>query len=177
MEGANKSGFCKSFTCWNRQKYVPIAVVKIHYCSIVESHFQYCCSVWGCCNTTEILQLQILQYRAARFLTKSQFDAPSKPLNKSLGWQTIEELIDRQSKLTVFKGLNDLAPKLLSETFIKIAECTSRNLWNTTTDLRLPPKNFSTGQKCFSFRGARIWNSLATEAKKASSFDALKNQI
>ena len=93
------------------EKYLPIAVVKTLYSSIVEPYFQYCCSVWGCCNSTDILKLQRLQNREARVLTNSQFDALSRPLIQSLGWQTIGQLIDRQSKLTVFKCLNDLAPR------------------------------------------------------------------
>ena len=110
-------------------------------------------------------------------MTNSQFDAPSKPLIQSLGWQTIEQLIDRQSKMTVFKCLNDLAPRYLSELFIKNADCAARNLRNTTTDLRLHLKSSSTGQKCFSFRGAKNWNSLSTEVKQASSLNAFKNHI
>ena len=94
------------------KKYLPIAVVKTLYSSIIEPHFQYCCSVWGCCNSTDILQLQRLQNRAARVLTNSQFDAPIKPLIQSLGWQTIGQLIDRQSKLTVFNALTTLLPDI-----------------------------------------------------------------
>ena len=67
--------------------FLPLSVVKNLYTSIVEPHFQYCCSVWGCCNSTDILQLQRLQNRAARIVTNSQFDAPSKPLIQSLGWK------------------------------------------------------------------------------------------
>ena len=37
--------------------FLPAAVIKTLYTSIVEPHFQYCCSVWGCCNSTDILQL------------------------------------------------------------------------------------------------------------------------
>ena len=159
------------------KKYLPIAVVKTLYSSIVEPHFQYCCSVWGCCNSTDISQLQRLQNRAARVLTNREFDAPSKPLIESLGWQTIGQLIDRQSKLTVFKCLNDLAPRNLSELFTKNVECASRNLRNTSTDLRLPLKSSSTGQKCFSFRGAKIWNCLSMEAKQAATLNAFKTQI
>ena len=40
------------------QKYakniLPIASVKVLYTSIVEPHFRYCCSVWGCCGATSI---------------------------------------------------------------------------------------------------------------------------
>ena len=61
--------------------FLPEAIVKTFYISIVEPHFQYCCSVWGCCNSTDIVQLQRLQSRAACIVTDSH-----------LGWKTIEEL-------------------------------------------------------------------------------------
>ena len=35
--------------------------LRIMYTGIVEPHFPYCCSVWGCCGVTEINQLQRLQ--------------------------------------------------------------------------------------------------------------------
>ena len=73
--------------------FLPETIVKTLYTSIVEPHFQYCCSVWGCCNSTDILKLQKLQ--------NSPFDASSKPLIQSLGWKTIEELIDRQVNLSL----------------------------------------------------------------------------
>ena len=38
--------------------FIPEAIVKTLDTSIVEPHFQYCCSVWGCCNSTDILLLQ-----------------------------------------------------------------------------------------------------------------------
>ena len=40
---------------------------------------------------------------------------------------------------------------------------------NTVTDLKLPRKNSATEQKCFSYRGAKLWNSLSAESKQASS--------
>ena len=51
--------------------FLPEAVLKTLYTSIVEPHFQYCCSVWGCCNSTDILQLQRLQNRAALIVANS----------------------------------------------------------------------------------------------------------
>ena len=67
--------------------FFPEAIVKTLYISIVEPHFQYCCAAWGCCNFTDISQLQRLQNRAARIVTNSHFDAPIKPLIQSYGWQ------------------------------------------------------------------------------------------
>ena len=107
--------------------FLPDSVVKTLYTSIVEPHFQYCCSVWGCCNSTDILQLQRLQNRAARIVTNSHFDAPSKPQIHSLGWKTIEVLINRQVNITVFKCLNGIAPKYLCDIFTKKTVNATRN--------------------------------------------------
>ena len=101
----------------------------------------------SCCNSTDILQLQKLQNREARIVTNSPFDASSKPLIQSLGWKTIEELIDRQVNLTVFKCLNSTAPKYLCDIFTKNTVYATRSLRNTNTDLRLPLKSSANGQK------------------------------
>ena len=157
--------------------FLPESIVKTLYTSIVEPHFQYCCSVWGCCNSTDILQLQRLQNRGAHIVINSHFDAPSKPLIQSLGWKTIEELINKQVNLTVFKYLNSIAPKYLCGTFTKNTVSATRSLRNTNTDLRLPLNSSANGQKCFSFRSAKCWNGLSTEAKQTTSIKAFKYLI
>ena len=147
------------------------------YTGIVEPHFRYCCSVWGCCGATEINQLQKLQNRAARIVTGSSFDTPGQPLIKRLGWKTIDELIASESNIMVFKSLHELAPQYMCNLFTKTSQLTSKNLRNTATDLRLPKKNSKNGQKCFSFRGAKSWNGLSAESKLASSLNRFKQCI
>ena len=88
------------------KSFLPKETLKTIYTGIVEPHFRYCCSVWGCAGSTEINQLQKLQNRAARIVTNSSFDAPSSPLIKSLGWKTIQELIQNESQTMVFKSLH-----------------------------------------------------------------------
>ena len=78
------------------------------YRSIVEPYFHYCCSVWGCCSSTEKDRLQQRQNRAARIITGSSFTTSALPLIESLGWKTIEELISNETKVCVFKALNSL---------------------------------------------------------------------
>ena len=159
------------------KSFLPMTSLKTLYTGIVEPHFRYCCSVWGCAGSTEINQPQKLQNRAARIITNSSFATPSRPLIVELGWKTIEELIGNESKTMVFKSLNDLAPQYLCNLFTRNSACASRNLRNTETDLRLPKKNSANGQKCFSFRGAKLWNSLPAESKTASSLNGFKKSI
>ena len=136
------------------KSFLPLASLKTLYTGIVEPHFRYCCSVWGFAGSTDISQLQKLQNRAARIITKSSFDTPSRPLIVELGWKTIEELIGNESKTMVFKSLNDLAPQYLCNLFTKNSACSSRNLRNNETDLRLPKKKFSKWAKMLLFPGS-----------------------
>ena len=106
--------------------------------------------------------------------SNSPFDVPSKPLIQSLGWKTIEHLINRQVNPTVFKCVNNIAPKNLCDIFIKNTVDATRSLRNTNTDLRLPLRSSANGQKRFSFRSAKCWNSLSTKAKETSSIKAFK---
>ena len=55
------------------KKCLTFYALAILYTSMVEPHFRYCCSVWGCAGTTEINHLQKLQNRAARIVTSSSF--------------------------------------------------------------------------------------------------------
>ena len=46
-------------------KVIPDSSLKSLYFSIIEPHFRYCCSVWGCSGANTLLELQKLQCRAA----------------------------------------------------------------------------------------------------------------
>ena len=79
----------------------------------------YCCLIWGCCGKTKIDRLQKLQYRAPRIVTNSNYDAPSMHLIRSLGWETIDDLINQEIKTTTFISVNDLAPQYLIDFFTR----------------------------------------------------------
>ena len=113
------------------KNFLPIASLKTLYSSIVEPGFRNCCSVWGCCGKTDVDQLQKLQNRAAKVVTNSSFDAPSRPLIRSFGWKTVRELVDQDSRLMVYKSMNGLAPRYKSNLFTRISASSSCSRRNT----------------------------------------------
>ena len=121
------------------------------------------------CKSCKIVLLESLQIAA--------LIPPSRPLIEELGWNTIEQLISNESKTMVFKSLNELAPQYLCGLFAKNSQCSARTLRNADTDVRLPKKNSANGQKCFSFRGAKLLNSLSAESKQASSLNIFKKSL
>ena len=77
----------------------------------------------------------------------------------------------------VYKCIHGLAPQHMSNLFTRNSASGSRSLRNKKTDLKLPQKTFANGQKCFSYRGAKLWNSLPTETKQAPSVNIFKQNI
>ena len=65
----------------------------------------------------------------------------------------------------------------LCNLFTRNSACSFRSLRDTEADLRLPKKNSAIGQKCFSFRGAKLLNSLPPESKAVSSQNGFKKSL
>ena len=76
------------------------ALIKI-YKTVIEPHFDYACTVWEDMDATLALKLQKLQNRAARIITKSDYEVRSADIFKNIGWKTLQ---NRQYDL---KEVND----------------------------------------------------------------------
>ena len=72
----------------------------------------------------------------------------NKPLEASGGWTWL------------------LAQLEIYNLFQRNSECNSQDLSSTAMDLRLPMNTSLNGQKCFSYRGAKLWNALAIEVNR-----------
>ncbi len=110
------------------------------------------------------IQFQKLHKPAARIVTNSIYNAPDRPLIEGLGWMTIQGLIQNESRTMVFKSLNGLAHNTCVTFSQKIQNAPPvASVCTTKIDLRLPIKKTANGQKCFTFRGAKLWNGLSAE--------------
>ena len=119
--------------------------------------------------------MQTIQNRAARIVTNSPYDASAAPLIQNLGWPTISDLTRKETATLVYKSLNSLAPAYMTKLFTKYSDDRERILRSTETDL--PLLKTANGRKAFSYRGAKLWNSLQREAKLAPFLKTLKEQI
>ena len=126
---------------------------------------------------TVIEKLQKLQNRAAKLVTNSPFDATALPVIRALQWPTVRELIDFESQKMVFRSLKADAPSYMNDMFTRVNDPTARSLRNADVNLRLPLLKSAGGQRCFSYRGAKLWNSIDTEVKKSSTLRAFKKEL
>ena len=94
-------------------KNLTIAAVNAMYKSLIAPIFDYCDSVWSCCNKCDAGRLERLQRRAARIVAMSD---SSDTAMQILNWNTLENRRDKH----VFK---DGAPFVTAHTF-----CASRDI-------------------------------------------------
>ena len=120
------------------RNFVQICTLINLYGSIIEPHFSYCCSVWGSCGALKLDMLQKLQSKAARIVTNSPFDASAAPLLQRLGWPSVQKMISKETGSMVYKSLNFLAPRYLSDLFVRFSGVHPRELRNSKTDLAIP---------------------------------------
>jgi hypothetical protein len=69
------------------RSFVPVATLQFIFNSLVQTYYNYCCTVWDNCNKTLAEKRQKLQNRAARVLTFSSCDTNADVLIEKLGWK------------------------------------------------------------------------------------------
>ena len=79
----------------------------------------------------------------------------SKPCCINLNEKSIQELIADETKMMVFKSINDFGPTYIYKMFTRNSHLTERILRNTTTDLRLPLRKIKFGEEKLLIQGCQ----------------------
>jgi hypothetical protein len=77
--------------------YLPTHILVMIYNSLILSHLNYNITIWGFGN---LYRLKILQKNALRHISKSSFNAHSKPIAKNLKTLLIDDIF---SNMSLFK--------------------------------------------------------------------------
>ena len=87
------------------RSFVPHETLRSIFTSLVQPHFDYCDSIWGCCGKTLGSELTKLQNRDARILSYSNYDANADNLIQKLGWIKLDSQRKIHKVVMVYKSL------------------------------------------------------------------------
>ena len=87
----------------------------------------------------------------------------------------LQKLQNRVARIVTNSAYNQ-APIYLTEMFVRLSDACKRKLRNTKTDLAVPRRKSAFGQKCFSYKGAKLWNDLSVEIKSSKSYEIFKKK-
>ena len=144
--------------------------------SFIFSRLFYCSTVWSNTSNSNLKKLQLVQNFAARLtLGLRKFDHISEGL-KSLKWLNVKDRLFLNDAVKVHRCLQDKAPEYLEGKFVKRQEVSGRNTRHSAT-LNLPLCRLTKGQRSFTYRGAKVFNSLPDDLKTVQCSNAFKQRL
>ena len=159
----------KRLTGITQLKYaIPFKLRKSIAEGLFNSVLIYCLPVFGGCEQYELESLQVMQNKAARIVTHSNFRKPRKDMYQDLGWLTINQLIYYHTVISVFKIRLTQEPEYLS---------TILNRTSRTGNIVLPNNILVLAEKSFCFRGSKQWNDLPQNIQKVKKVGQFKKMV
>ena len=152
----------------------PSHVLKSLYYSLFHSHLCYGITLWGVANKTLIDKVFLLQKRAIRAITKSDFLAHTDPIFSELQILKLEDLYIHKLASLMWDYDHELIPKSLNVWFNK----TPCHNYKTrfVTKGKLTPGKFNT-QK-FGFRSFKIsWYFNFKSTERSCYLYEFKNKV
>ena len=139
--------------------FVTQDILKTMYNSLVLPHFNYCSTVWHNFSVEHIDKLYKLQKRAARVITRSNYDIRSSQIFTLLDWRPINESLDERELVMTFKAQLGLVPNYLTQLF-NLNNNINHQLRSNNRSLYIPKPRTNFLKNSFSYRGAVSWNNL-----------------
>jgi hypothetical protein len=147
------------------------------YNATVRPYFDYCCEVWDVFGEMQSKRLQKLQNRAARVITDMNNDVNHSIALRALGWEPLKTERKKAKAKMMYKVLNKMGPKSLTNLFSYKSEKTNYNLQEISSGLSLPNPRTNNMKNSFMYDGAYLWNSIPKEIRESKSLSSFRNKI
>lgn len=144
--------------------------------AFISCRIDYCNALLVGLPQKSLRQVQLIQNAAARLLTKTKKREHITPILKSLHWLPVRFRIDFKILLTVYKSLNGLGPKYITDMLEQYNP--TRSLRSSDSGLLVVPRVKSRqGEMAFSYYAAKCWNQLSIEVRTAPTIAYFKSKL
>jgi uncharacterized membrane protein YdbT with pleckstrin-like domain len=143
---------------------------------IVISRIIYVIQIWSGASEYLIKILQVLQNKAARFVTKLDIFTSQEKLLLQCGWMSVKQLIVFHNMVQVFKAKSEQKPvflhKTVSKTFNYKTRASSTGSWvdnnKTSSDI---------AKDAFLSKSTKLWNALHPAIRQAENIRKFKFKL
>ena len=128
-------------------------------------------TAWGGCEAFVIRAVQVLQNRAARFVTKKSWFTPTRILLLECNWLSIKQLVFYHTILQVWRVTNYNQPEYMIN---KLEAAVTRS--GSQGNLRIPVFKSALCNKSFFVRAASEWNRIPSDIRNTLSISVFKKK-
>ena len=152
---------------------VPDNVLVMIYNSLILSHLSYCNLAWGNSYSGHLNAIKVLQKRAVRIITHSNYSSPSIPLFIKMKILPIQELITLNTLVFMYNFHSGKLPCIFKSMFVSNSSIHSHN---TRQQSLLHKNSVRTTHALYSLQNVGItkWNNLSNNVKSSGTLSKFK---
>ena len=150
------------------KRYLSRNNLRLLYYSIVHPYLTYGILLWGSAYKKHLQKLIILQKKAIRIITKSEYNEHTPPLFKKVLIPTLMDLFKIQMGKFIFSYVHHELPVSLVRIFARNTELHSYPT-RQCNDLHIRPVKTDIVFRSFIHQGPDIWSKLPANLKQAKS--------
>ena len=145
--------------------------------ALIQPHFDYACTSWfPMLNKRLSKKVQSAQNKCIRFYLNLRNTAHVGATEfKAINWLPTKDRFDQHTCVNIMKFFKGTTPAYADEIFQPIDQ--NRVTRRSKFKLNLPFCKSNTGQKCLSYFGPKIWNSLPSDLKSTNNINSFKHKI
>ena len=153
------------------------ALITLYY-SMIHCHLTYCVQIWSCGSQSSFNKLYLMQKRAIRLVTKSQYNAHTEPLFKSTNILPLSQLALQTKLQFVFEFKNGKLPGSFSGTLVYNYERQNNFELRNASDFYVPTVRLKSVENSPVFAFPKLWNDFnSPEIKSLTSTIQFKKSI
>ena len=143
--------------------------------ALVRPHLEYCCSTWSPYTDKDIRKIEMVQRRAARYVTNRHHNTSSvTEMINELGWETLECRRQKIQLTLLYKIINNLVDIPASD---YLARAPSRLRANHKFKYRHLSSKSDCLKYSFFHKTIPVWNSLPAAVAEAPSLASFKQGL
>ena len=146
------------------------------YKTVILPHFMYCATILYSVNKTKLTELQVVQNKSLRIILKCDKYTPVQLMFNNLKLKNIDEIVFIQAMIFVYKLVNNLLPKYLSNTVQYVRDIHNYGTRQRNT-LFIQTCRTASGQKSILKGALSQYNRLPSDVVSMNSLTSFKRRI
>ena len=144
--------------------------------AIVMSRLVYVIQLYSNASDYLMKSLQVLQNKAARIVTRSEWKTSTAVILRQIGWLSVNQLVVYHSLMLVFKICRNKKPGYLTEKFKTNFSYRTRQATGNCLVVQGTPDS-ETSKEAFVHKSTMLWNNLPASLRKIEVFLKFKYEL